>query len=205
MKSILTLVVYGSLFLLSFGLIGYGTFSMIHGGIVGDDILPGLLIFSIGALLAMTTISMYALSSIVSSLKTLTEKIIPLAVRGSMMGAAPEENPMMNFLNKLRSEMEKADPEDGDGELPTSGTMTVIRVNEDGTHTPIERREFNSPEELQQLRNEILNKAFAKSDKKLEDMTIDELETERDKAVDAQDFELATAIRDLLENRKNTK
>ena len=90
-------------------------------------------------------------------------------------------------------------------DLPLSGSITIAKVGEDGSITPIERREFNSPEELDKIRRDLLNKAFKGKDKKLEDMTIQELEVEREKAVDAQEFELAVAIRDLIEHKKTTQ
>lgn len=204
MKSLFTIAAYGALILFSFGMVGYGLFSMFASGFRGDEIIPGVIIFSLGAILALVTFSMYALSAIVSSLKEITEKLIPLAIKGSMVKDS-KPNPMADFINSLRKNMMNDNDDDDDNELPTSGTMTIMRVNDDGTHTPIERREFNSPEELQRLRDELINKALSKKDKKLEDMSVDELEVEREKAVEAQDFELATAIRDLINQRQGQK
>jgi excinuclease UvrABC helicase subunit UvrB len=81
--------------------------------------------------------------------------------------------------------------------------MTIAKFNEDGTFTPLEKREFSSDEEMRAMRDEMLNRAFSKKNKKLEDMSISELEVEREKAVETQDFELAGAIRNLIEQKKS--
>lgn len=93
----------------------------------------------------------------------------------------------------------------GGGGFPMHGMMKMSRIDEHGNIVPFMEKEFNSPEEFIKYRNEILTKAFGfkpeETEKKLEEMSIEELEAKRKEAADNQQFELAAMIRDLISKK----
>jgi len=201
------LITYTMAFLFFFGATVYGIYRMIYDGIAGDDMARGFMFCSLGFIATTGLIILYSIGAMLENLKILNEKMIALIM--SHNGNANKDgtrNPLFDLLSQLKQNMgEDGAMELDEDDLPLSGSITIAKVGEDGSITPIERREFNSPEELDKIRRDLLNKAFKGKDKKLEDMTIQELEVEREKAVDAQEFELAVAIRDLIEHKKTTQ
>lgn len=200
------LITYTTAFLFFLGATVYGIYRMIYDGIQGEDLGRGFMFCSMGFIATTGLIILYSIGAMLENLKILNEKMIALIM--SHNGSANNggtRNPLFDLLSQLKQNMGDDDSiELDDDDLPKSGSITIAKVGEDGSITPIERREFNSSDELDAIRKELLNKAFGNKEKKLEDMTIEELETEREKAVDAQEFELATAIRDLINQKQNS-
>lgn len=198
MKALLSIALYGTLILFSTSMAGYGVYSMFSDVINGGDLGRGFMFFSLGMLIVGVAAILYTLGVIIENLKRVNENLI-LQMQGNQ-NPGQGQNPLVDFMNQFKDKM----TEDG-GEFPLSGSMTIAKMNDDGSITPIEKREFNSPEELKNLKEEMLKKVFAKKDKKFEDMSIQELESERDKALGEQDFELAAALRDLIKNKEDSK
>lgn len=199
------LITYAIAFIFFLGATVYGIIRMIYDGISGDDMARGFMFCSMGFIATTGLIILYSIGAMLENLKVLNEKMIALIMSHNSKGSGGVQNPLFDLLSQLKQNMgDDNSIELDDDDLPPSGSITIAKVGEDGSITPIERREFNNPEELDAIRRELLNKAFKGKDKKLEDMTIAELEEEREKAVDAQEFELATAIRDLISKKQNS-
>lgn len=198
MRTLLSIAIYGTLILFSAYMSGYGVYTMIHDITNGGDIGRGFMFFSLGLIIIGMSAILYSIGAIVDNLKRLNEMILPLILQSKE--EEEEENPFAKILQHIKNSRGGDMPD-----FPLSGSMTIAKMNEDGSYTPLEKREFNSPEEMRQFRDEMLKKAFSKNEKKLEDMSVQELEVERVKAVDAQDFELAAAIRDLINQKEGLK
>jgi len=198
MKALLSIALYGSLILFSASMASYGVYTMVSDALHGSDIGRGFLFFSLGILIIGVAAILYTLGAVLNNLKDMNLNLIPLLMQGK--GEQPQ-NPLADLFNHFKNNMDRNEMPD----FPLSGSMTIAKMNEDGSITPLEKREFSSPEEMHQFRDEMLKKAFAKKDKKLEDMSIQELEVERDKAVDEQNYELAAAIRNLIEEKEGQK
>lgn len=201
MKALLSIAIYGTLILFSASMAGYGIYTMISDLFNGGDIGRGFLFFSLGTIIIGVSAILYTLGAVLENLKNINTSLIPMILQGQGGNNKPA-NPFEDLLNQIKSQVGR-NPDMPD--FPLSGSMTIAKMNEDGTITPLEKREFSSPEEMRQFRDEMLKKAFANKNKKLEDMSVQELESERVKAVEAQDFELAAAIRDLINQQEGTK
>jgi hypothetical protein len=201
MKALLSIAIYGTLVLFSASMSVYGIYSMISDAFNNGDIGRGFLFFSLGTILIGVAAILYTLGAVLENLKSINTSLIPMILQGQ--GGGQPKNPFEDLMNQIKNQVDRNTgiPKD----FPLSGSMTIAKMNEDGTITPLEKREFSSPEEMRQFRDEMLNKAFANKNKKLEDMSVQELEAERVKAVDEQDFELAAAIRDLINQKEDTK
>lgn len=90
--------------------------------------------------------------------------------------------------------------------FPTSGTMRMARMDKEGNIIPMGEKDFNNPEEFLKFRDELINNAMNKSGKKpVNEMSMEELENEREAAEKKQDFELAAALRDAINEKKKKK
>ena len=203
MRTLLSIAIYGTLILFSAYMSGYGVYTMVNDISNGGDIGRGFMFFSLGLMVIGVAAILYTIGAVLDNLKRLNENIIPMLMQAQGMGGAKQPNPFADFINHLKNH--QGHDNDDMPDFPLSGSMTIAKMNEDGSYTPLEKREFNSPEEMRKFRDEMLKKAFSKNEKKLEDMSVQELEVERVKAVDAQDFELAAAIRDLINQKEGLK
>jgi hypothetical protein len=151
------------------------------------DLMQGFTIFCLGTILFFVTSIAYIVTKILTNTDVLTDVLTKMLLREQ--NNAQPVNPFQALF--------------GHGGM---GTIKVAGVDENGNITPMGESQFNSTEDLLKQRNDILAKAFGwkpeTSKKKFEDMTMTELESEEKKAVDGQQFELAAALRDLIEQRK---
>jgi hypothetical protein len=162
----------------------------------GDEFMRGFTIFCMGATLFFAA----TVAFIVTKILTNTDVIATSMVKFFEHEIEKEEtkiNPMQAFFGRMGL------PEMG------NGSIKIATLDEDGNITPVGEKTFTSHEEMIKHRDELLANAFGykpeKAKTKFEDMTLAELESEEKKAVDGQQFELAAAIRDLMNEKKNKK
>lgn len=159
----------------------------------GSNFMQGFNIFCLGSILFLVSVTSYMIT------KTLTNTEILADVMSKYIANEMAKEMKVN-INPLQQLFGGGFPP---GMNMGTGSIKLSSIDKDGNITPLGEREFNNPEELLKYRNEILNKAFgAKPGKKqIQDMSTEELKEEEKKAVDNQQFELAAAIRDVLNRR----
>ena len=162
----------------------------------GPNFMQGFQIFCLGSILFLIAVTSYIVTKILTNTEFLAEVLTKMVAK-EINKAEGNINPLQAMFGQM-------------GNMPPGmGTFKVARMDEDGNITPIGESKFSTPEELMKHRHEILAKAFGYKPenvkKKFEDMTLAELESEEKKAVDGQQFELAAALRDLIEERKKNK
>jgi len=155
----------------------------------GPNFMKGFTVFCLSTTLFFSTTVAYMITKIITNTDTIAESLIRL-VEHVEQNQQPI-NPLQALLGKF-----------GIQSMTGPGTIKTSIFKSDGTITPLEEKTFNSNKE----RDEIILKAFSSKPgkKSIHEMTITELKDEEKKAVDSQDFELAIAIRDLM-NEKNNK
>jgi hypothetical protein len=164
----------------------------------GSQFMHGFTVFSLGAILFFVSTTAYIATKILTNTDILADSMIKFFEHE--MGKE-EAGLGMNPLQALFGKMGMGLPGMG------AGSIKMARMDEDGNITPLGEKTFSSHEELIKHRDELLQKAFgAKPGKKdIKEMSLEELEVERQQAVDSQKFELAAAIRDLIEEKKKNK
>lgn len=194
MKSIFAALILALIVLFSgvsaiFGL-GIMVYDLYSGG---NEFMHGFTVFCLGAILFFTSTVAYIASKILTNTDIIADSMIKFIE--NEMQKEVEQNPLQALFGKMG--------------LPGmgSGSIKMARMDEDGNITPLGEKTFGSHEEMIKHRDELLHKAFGfKSDKKkIQDMTLEELQAEEIKAVGSQNFELAAAIRDLMNEKKNKK
>jgi len=180
-----------------------------------------LLLFSAGAAIAglvmMTTTLITGAGSFMQGMETFFLGSISLCatligytsmkiLRNTDIIADALEDTLNALDDQQRSRNPLASLLGGLGGFPGMGTMRMAQVNKDGTITPIGEKEFNNHDEFLKFRDELINNAMNKNGKKsVTEMTLEELENERETAEKAQDFELAAALRDAIAEKKKKK
>ena len=82
-----------------------------------------------------------------------------------------------------------------------SGIIKMARLEEDGTITPLGEKEFNSTEDFM---SKIMSRALTPIEpRKIEDMSVEELNAEIIKALASQNYEDAAKYRDAIKNKKD--
>lgn len=156
----------------------------------GSQFMHGFTVFSLSAILFFAATTAYIVTKILNNTDILADSMVKF-----LEHEMDKEVPVINPIDALFGKMG----------LPGmgAGSIKMASMDEDGNITPLGEKTFNSHEEMVKHRDELLSKAFGfKSDKKkIQDMSLEELQTEEIKAVDAQDFELAAAIRNLIQSK----
>lgn len=152
-----------------------------------DNFFQGFITFSLGTILFFVTIAAYQQVQILNNTKIIAQALAEYMEHQMKMSSMGQSNPFASLFN---------------GGFPMSGTMKMARIDESGNIVPFMEKNFNSPEEFLKYRNELLSKAFGykpeETEKKLEELSVDELKQKEKEASDNQNFELAAAIRDLI-------
>jgi hypothetical protein len=166
----------------------------------GPNFMQGFTIFSLSSILFLVSVTAFIATKILTNTEIMADvmaKFVAHEMKKEMSGGG---NPLQQFLQNLG--MGGGFP----GMPNISGSIKMASVDEDGNITPLGEKEFKNPEEFLKYRNEILQKAFGKNPtktkKKFEEMSIQELESEEQKAIDSQNFELAAAVRDLIKEKR---
>lgn len=152
-----------------------------------DNFFQGFLIFSLGTIMFFVTIAAYQQVQILTNTKIIAQALAEYMEHQMKMNSMGQGNPLASLFS---------------GGFPMSGTMKMARIDESGNIVPFMEKNFNSPEEFLKYRNELLSKAFGykpeEAEKKLEELSVEELKFKEKEASDSQNFELAAAIRDLI-------
>jgi hypothetical protein len=160
----------------------------------GPGFMHGFEVFCLSAILFFTSTTAYIATKILTNTDVIADSMIKF-FEHEMRKEEVGMNPLQALFGKMG--------------LPGmgAGSIKMARMDEDGNITPLGEKTVSSPEELIKHRDELLFKAFgAKPGKKdIKEMSLEELEIERQQAVDSQKFELAAAIRDLIEEKKRKK
>jgi hypothetical protein len=186
--------------ILAMGLVMLGSFAASITGIVfmvsdlvthNGNFFQGFQIFALGTILLMATIAAYTQAQILNNTKIIGEALAEYMTH--QMNKEQAGGGLPNLASILG------------GGFPMHGMLKMSRMDENGNIVPFMEKEFNSPEEFIKYRNEILTKAFGfkpeETEKKLEEMSIEELKLKEKEASDNQKFELAAMIRDLISKK----
>jgi hypothetical protein len=157
----------------------------------GPNFMQGFTVFCLGATLFFSGTVAYIVTKILTNTDILADSLVKL-IEHQEQHSGPQMNPLQALFQKF-----------GMQGMGGPGIIKTSLINEDGTITPLEEKKFSSNKE----RDDIIFRAFnSKPGKKnIQDMTIQELKDEEKKAVESQNFELAAAIRDLMNEKNNNK
>lgn len=167
----------------------------------GPNFMQGFTVFSLSSILFLVSITSFIVSKVLTNTEVIADVLSRFMAHEMKKELAAGGNPLHQLFQNLGM----------GGGFPgmpgqMKGSIKMTGMDEDGNIIPLGEREFNSPEEFIKHRNEILANAFGKhpggAKKKFEDMTIQELESEEQKAIDSQNFELAAAVRDLIKEKR---
>lgn len=194
MKKLISSIILGSILMFSVVVAVMGallmTDSFFNHGASG---MKGFQMFCLGTILFVVILSGYMLSRILSYTEVIVDTLTTL-VEHTLNKAQTSQslNPLQALFGNLG--------------LPGSGTIKMATLDEDGKVVPFMEKEFNNHEEFIKHRDELLSKAFSGNNKKkVEDMTLEELQEEEKKAVSIQNFELAACIRDAINEKTKKK
>lgn len=157
----------------------------------GPNFMQGFIVFCLGATLFFSASIAYIVTKTFNNTDTISDSLIKL-LEFLNESNQPPANPLQDLFSKF-----------GMGMPGLNGTIKTSIMNEDGTITPLGEKTFSSNQE----RDDIIFKAMGTRPgmKDFKDMTIPELQAEEKKAVDSQNFEVAAAIRDLMNEKNNNK
>ncbi len=86
-------------------------------------------------------------------------------------------------------------------------TVHISSIDEDGNVSPLLTKSFEKPEDFFKHRDSIIAQALGQQpgevQKKIDDMSLEELNQKEQEAAAAQKFELAAAYRDAINRKKN--
>ena len=156
-----------------------GFFIFIESVIKGGNYMTGVYMFFLGIISFFVLVSTYMISTALKQL----ELIIPLLSELTDLTLNKKPTGLFDGLNM------------------TGTTIKMSEIDEHGNITPISDKTMGI--DSTPLIN-IISQMWGKPrENKLEDMTIEELNQEREKAVRDSNFERAAQIRDIIENKNN--
>ena len=158
----------------------------------GGKMMQGFEVFTLGAILFFVCSTAYIVTKILASTEVIVDTLTKFVEHEI---SKTKINPLQSLFGGL-----------GSMAFPGQTTIKIGSIDEDGNITPLDETKFSSKDDFIKYRNSILSEAFGQKPadikKKLEDMTIEELKEEEKKAVDKQNFELAAAIINIIEEKK---
>lgn len=157
----------------------------------GPNFMTGFNVFFLGAILFFVSTTSYIITKVLTNTEILSDVMSRFLANEMQKG--PNQNPLQNLFSQM-------------GFPGATTSIKVARMDEDGNITPMSEADFDSADEMLKHRDEILSKLFGNNPierkKKIQEMTIEELQAEEKKAVSVQDFELAAAIKNLLDEKQ---
>jgi hypothetical protein len=209
MRSLFTTALFGITVIVGAVFALFGVYTMIADVSQGGELIKGFMYFSLGIILTLSMLTIYAISALTDAVKILGDLMFKQTKKdmisnmfggGNPLGGSPQggsgEHPLAQLFKKIAEDSQR-------GEFG-NGRIKITRMDKDGNMHSLGEREFKSHEDLIKFRDEVLSGAFGK-DVDLKDMTIEQLQKEELKAVEKQDFELAASIRDLISEKENRK
>lgn len=190
LKNLFTIVAILFIFVVSAGAAVVGLGEMIVSLVThNNEFKSGLELFLLGTITFIITLVAYVVGKILDNTQIIAKTLADVL---DNMDSGPQ--PMSPFSEMFG------------GGFPFTGSVKVAKIDKDGNITSLGENEFHSKEEFIKFRNEFINKAMGKDNKKqISDMTLEELESERIAAEERQDFELCKMLRDLINERKNKR
>jgi len=173
-----------------------GIFIMISSLITGHEgFLQGLQLFFLGFISFTATAIAY------SAMKILKNTEI---IANALADTLDEMNNQKYQSNPLQSLFNGGMGIPGFPDIPTAGTIRMAKMDKDGNITPIGEKEFKTHEEFLKYRDDLINNAIQGKDgkKTVNEMTLEELESELVTALADQDYDLCAAIRDAIKDKK---
>ena len=194
-KGFLSFVGILMLIIFSAGTAIVGAFMMISSLISGNaNFLKGLEVFFLGSISFTVTMVAYTATKVLRNTDILAECM------ADTLDALDRQQGAKSSLMDILGRGGFPPP------FPFNGTVRMAKMDKDGNITPVGEREFGSHEEFLKFRDELINNAMNKNGKKpVSEMSLEELENEREAAEKAQNFELAAAIRDAINEKKKKK
>lgn len=188
MKTFLSAAILFSIILFSAisSLVGAGI--MVYSLYAGNSsFFTGFITCCLGAILFLSTMTVYMVSKILSSSSVIVEVLDNLVSNEINKQSAQSNNPFQSMFNGLSG-------------MPGITSIKVAKMDEDGNIQSVSDSNVSGLEEVLKSLT-----AGIKGEKKLEDMTIEELDSELNKEIARQGFERASKIRDLITEKKNSK
>jgi hypothetical protein len=174
MKYILSALFFGFIFITATIAAVSGLVMMANAVLDHTSLIPGFHCFALGSILFLVTASSYMITQILASAKITSVLVSNLTEL--ILSRNQAQNPFSALINGLQ------------------GHIQMGEVNLDGTVTP-----------LGGSRNDLISRFFGQPGqppKKLEELSIEELEAKRKEFIDTQRFEEAAAVRDLIAEKK---
>ena len=182
-----------------------GLYIMIHDAVDGGgEFMKGFTLFSLGTIMFICTSIAYLVTKAIANTEKIADALADLISHTidkeaqAAGGFNPSGiNPLMDLFKQFP------------GSNIGSTTINVSSIDEEGNISPMMTKTFDNPEEFLKHRDEIFAKAFGTqpkdAKKKIDDMSIEELKIMEKEAVESQNFELATAIRDCIKQKSANK
>lgn len=201
-KTLASMLFITSLLLFAFIAEIAGVYIMVHDVITGgNEFMKGFTLFSLGTLIFICTSIAYLVTKTIANTEKIANALADLidhtldkeaqAAGGFKMPG----NPLMDLFKKFP------------GMNMGSTTINVSSIDEEGNISPMMTKTFDNPEDFLKHRDEIFAKAFGTqpkdAKKKIDDMSIEELQEKEKEAADAEKWELAAAYRDAIDRKKN--
>lgn len=167
----------------------------------GEPVMNSFQVFALSTILFLVSVISYIVTKTLTNTE-LMAKVLAEQLERQLEKEMEENSKRMggpNILSSLLGGMMGG---------PGQTSVSITAFDKNGNAISMGDKTFDNPEELIKYRDEILEKYFGKKPagkKEMKDMTVEELKAEEKKAVDNQDFELAAAIKSLIDEKKSGK
>lgn len=204
LKTISSLLFIVSLILFSLVADVAGVYIMISSAVNRtNDFMTGFTLFSLGTLIFFAVSITYLITQANTSLNLIAETLanfidhsLDREAAEATGGFKVPSSPLMDLLK---------------GKFPGGNfgqtTINVSSIDEDGNISPMITKTFDNPEDFFKHRDEVIAQAFGTQPKdvkkKIDEMSIEELQEKEKEAAASQKFELAAAFRDAINRKKN--
>lgn len=144
----------------------------------GNNFIQGFTVFSLGTILFFLITSAYMITRILTNTNIIAD-VLEKFVENEI--AKTKNNPLQNF----------------------PGIIQISKIDEQGNISPVSDSTNSNPD-FSRMHSEIINNLFKKpfaTKKELEVMTLEELNKEKEEAIEKQDYERAARIRNIIDEK----
>ena len=184
MKNLIASLFIITIIFLSAGAALFGLSTMIYNLYSGTNLLTGFIVFSLGSILFALLSIAYMISKILTS-TAVTVDILENIFKNKIEKDLNNKNTLSDLFNKFGANITE---------------IKIAKIDEEGNLSSVENQNIPG---LVELIKELNNGPIGEI--KLEDMNIEELNYELKKDLDKQSYERAAKIRDLIQEKKNSK